>query len=365
MKSFKNYIITEADTKAAFEMETSIVNAANKDTHTSKMITKEAAQNIIRFLNSKGISGKGKMPASMYATNPSKWDKYFPGGRVPGATKTPKTDLIIGRSNISLKTGPAQLTSGGKGEASALFFNAIEQTGKRPDKLVSSIRDGISKIAPSTLTSVKGGVRDVLKSKKDEVLNKANELNKRLKEEIKNLFSSGGSVPIYFTQEAISGDIKFNHSEGAADYILVTDFKGQNNRLHRTNDKKYVNKIASQVKPDVRFKSVSEKIGGKKTGRYRYWGVVSLITEEVIDNDFNMLMEEFEHEGLLKEGIFDTIKQKGGEILDRINNVIDKLKDKITEYFMRAINYIKDSWDKVLEFFDLEVDISHRNYVQW
>ena len=37
-KSFKSFLITEADTRAAFEMETSIVNAANGDKHTSRNV---------------------------------------------------------------------------------------------------------------------------------------------------------------------------------------------------------------------------------------------------------------------------------------------------------------------------------------
>ena len=364
VKSLKSFLITEADTRAAFEMETSIVNAANNDKHTSNLIKEQSAKNIIKFLNSKGIKGKGQMPASIYPTNPTKWDKYFPNKRVPGSTKTPKTDIIIGNTKISLKTGPAQLTSGGKSEASALFYNAIERAGRKPNALISSIRDGISQLAPSSTTSVKGNVAQVLKSEKDKILLKADKLNKKLKEQIRELFSTGGTVSTYFTEEAMSGSIKFNNNLATATHILVTDFEGKNNSIHRTNDSKYVSKIASQVNPQVRFKSTSVKSGGVKTGYYRYWGVVSLVTEE-IEHDTNLLIEELNRENLLQEGIFDTITQKGKEVLDRITNFLKNIKEKIINLFNKAIEYIKEGWDKVLDFFDLDLDVDHRNYVTW
>ena len=39
-----------------------------------------------------------------------------------GSTLTPKTDFVIGNDKISLKTGDAQLMSGGKNEATATFY---------------------------------------------------------------------------------------------------------------------------------------------------------------------------------------------------------------------------------------------------
>ena len=364
VKSLKSFLITEADTKAAFEMETSIVNAANGDKHTSSLVKEKAAKNIIKFLNSKGVKGKGQMPASIYPTNFAKWDKYFPNSKVPGSTKTPKTDIIIGNTKISLKTGPAQLTSGGKNEASALFYNAIERAGKKPNDLISSIRDNISQLAPSTVTSEKGNVAQVLKSEKDKILVKANKLNQKLKQQIRELFSTGGAVSTYFTEEAMSGSIKFNNNLATATHILVTNFEGNNNSLHRTNDLKYVSKIASQVNPQVRFKSTSVKSDGVKTGYYRYWGVVSLITEE-IEHDTNLLIEELNRENLLQEGIFDTITQKGKEVYDRITNFLKNIKEKIINLFNKAIEYIKEGWKNVLEFFDLDLDVDHGNYVSW
>ena len=86
-------------------METSIVSSANKSPHKSKLIKKQASDNVVKFLKTKGITGKGQMPRNSYPTNSKKWDKYFPNGKVSGGTKTPKTDLMVGKARISLKTG--------------------------------------------------------------------------------------------------------------------------------------------------------------------------------------------------------------------------------------------------------------------
>ena len=353
-------LVTESDTTRAFEMETSIVSSANKSPHKSKLIKKQASDNVVKFLKSKGITGKGKMPRNSYPTNAKKWDKYFPNGKVSGGTKTPKTDLMVGRARISLKTGPAQLTSGGRGEALALFMNAIEKSGKKPDAFVKKIRDNIGNIAPSTVSSVEGNVRELLKSKKDEVLLKANKVNQDLKQDIRKLFAIGSDVAFNFTEEAMSGEIKFDGSEAYANYILVTDFDGNNNALHKTNDKKYIGKIASQVKPEVRFKTTSEKKGGSKTGFYRYWGVVSLITEDIVNTELDLLQEQ-----LIQEGLLDTIFSKGKQILSKINDAIQKIKNKIIQFFNKAIDYLKDGWHNILEFFDMQADISYKNNVNW
>ena len=355
----------EVSTSRAFDMEKAIVDGMNGDKHTVKSIDKKAVDNIIKFMKKAKVSGKARMPAGSYPTNSKKWDKYFPGGKVPGGTKTPKTDMIIGRHKVSLKTGPAQLTSGGKYEAMALYYNAVERSGKRPTGIVREIQEGLKNLAPSTTAQVKGNLGSLIKSKKDEIVNKANALNHKLKKQIKEQFASGGQIPYYFVEEAISGDIKFNRNDGTADYILVTDFNGINNRIHKTSNKTYVNYLAKQVRPEVRFKSSSQKLSGTKTGYYRYWSVIGLTTEQIVDNEFNMLQEELNQEGLLEEGFFDTLKSKGREVLDRINQAITNIKNKLMNFIKGVISFIKDSWENVLEFMGIEPEVSHNNYVGW
>jgi hypothetical protein len=362
MKTFKEHLITEGLTTAARGMEEKIVKGLNNESSAPTAI-----KNIVKFLKQNNISGKGRLPLSNYPTDPNKWDKYFPGGKVGGSTKTPKTDIIVeGKKTytISLKVGPAQLTSGGRGEAAALLYNALEKTGKKPDKIVQSLADGIQKLAPSSVAKVKGTIGEVIKSKKDEIISKADQLNHKLKAQMRELFSTAGPVAKAFTEEAISGKIKFMNNEGAANYILVTDFSGTNNQLHRTTDSGYVSKITAQVKPDVRFKSMSEKTSKGKTGYYRYYGVVGLITEEV-NNEMNLLTEQLELQNLLQEGVFDWVSEKGKSALEVITKTIEKIKNKIIEYFTVAIQWMKQSWQNVLEFFDLDIDVIYNDKVVW
>ncbi len=63
------------------------------------------------------------------------------------------------------------------------------------------------------------------------------------------------------------------------------------------------------MKLTVRFKSSSEKLKGEKTGRYRFWSVVSLISDPT----------------KLKEGIIDTLKSYVYKIRDYIDNSIYSL----------------------------------------
>jgi len=362
MKSFKQHLISEGLTTKARGMEQAIVKGLNNESSAPTAI-----KNIVKFLKQNNISGKGRLPLSNYPTDPNKWDKYFPGGKVGGSTRTPKTDIIVeGKKTytISLKIGKAQLTSGSRGEASALLYNALEKTGKKPDKIVQSLADGIQKLAPSSVAQVKGQLKDVIKSQKDEIITKADKLNHKLKAQMKELFSTAGPVAKAFTEEAISGKIKFMNKEGSADYILVTDFEGINNQLHKTTDSGYVSKITTQVKPDVRFKTMSEKTSKGKTGYYRYYGVVGLITEEV-NHEMKLLTEKLELQNLLQEGVFDWVSEKGKSALEYITQTIENIKNKIIQFFTIAIQWMKESWQNVLEFFDLDIDVIHNNEVVW
>ena len=52
------------------------------------------------------LTGKGRMAANVYPTS-KKWQSY---GK--GANDIAKTDLLVGKKRISLKTGDARLMSG-------------------------------------------------------------------------------------------------------------------------------------------------------------------------------------------------------------------------------------------------------------
>ena len=143
MKSFKEYYLVEAQTSAAMEMERVIVAAAGGPSYTprDKKITPDAGKKIVKDLK---LTGKGQMPKNAYDVT-SDWASYFPKG-VKGGTKTPKTDFLIGRKRISLKTGDgAQLMSGGPPEATATFYAACK-TGAVPIEGAIKTLEGLAEI---------------------------------------------------------------------------------------------------------------------------------------------------------------------------------------------------------------------------
>ena len=170
MRSYKTFVLQEALTSAAFEMERLIVSAAGGPAYTprDKKISPDAGEKIIKDLK---LKGQGAMPKNTYDVT-SDWAQYFPGGKAPGATKTPKTDFFIGNKRISLKTGSgAQLMSGGKSEATATFYAACK-TGNIPiEGAIKTLEGYFSQMMTSTLPDVKGDARTLVKSKESELIN--------------------------------------------------------------------------------------------------------------------------------------------------------------------------------------------------
>ncbi|OUW61751.1 MAG: hypothetical protein CBD63_00770, partial [Candidatus Pelagibacter sp. TMED203] len=171
MKTFSEHLLTEAATSAAFEMEKVIVAAAGGPSYKpkDKKIAPDAGDKIIKSLK---LTGKGAMPKNAYDVTPE-WASNFPGGKAPGATKTPKTDFLIGSRRISLKTGGgAQLMSGGKSEATATFYAACK-AGKIPIKgAVKKLESQFNSMMATTVPDVKGNARELVKNQKDELINK-------------------------------------------------------------------------------------------------------------------------------------------------------------------------------------------------
>lgn len=228
-----------------------------------------------------------------------------------GATnKTSKTDVILGDKKISVKVGNSQLMSGGKNESLATFYAAAKKVPNiLKTKEAQAVLDTFDKFVEVGYTK-SGGVEAGLKSGKDKVLSAGDKAHKEMAGKLEELFNKSPEFKIAFAQEAMSGYEKFGpNSIGSADYVLSTSPDFSNAKLHSTNDKGYAAKIADQMKLTVRFKSSSEKLKGEKTGRYRFWSVVSLISDPT----------------KLKEGIMDTIKSYISKVRDFIDNGVYSL----------------------------------------
>lgn len=335
-KSFKGYI-AEGRSRGE-EMEEFIVAAANGEPapQTKYDIPANAGENVIKFLKKQGVTGKGEVLGASNINVSKEWASYWPGN-VPASTKTPKTDFVIGKHRISLKSGSAaQLMSGGRNESLATFYTALKSVDgmqKDVEKRLITMFEGL---APASLA--KGKLGDEIKKGKDEMVNKANAAHKELMGELTKIFDSNSQFANAFAYEAMSGETKFGpKSLGSCTHFLTTSFDGKKNKLKSVNDTAYVASIASQMKVSVRFKSSSQKIGGKKTGQYKYWSAVGLIVDK-LEEDVNTLQGE-----VLTEGI--------------IRNVFNKLKAFIKKVFAKIKQYISNSFYNLIDFLDVTPEV--------
>jgi hypothetical protein len=357
-------VLHEADTSAAYEMEKVIVDGANDEGVESKYFPNapEIGKKIVKTC---GLKGKGEFPANSYPATP-KWNQYFEGGKAKGSTLTPKTDIIVGTDRISVKTGDAQLMSGGRSEALATFYTAAEKVER--DTFVENLGkklDGLMPTTDLTKLGIKGNkteLEDAGKFVEIEVLRRADEAHKALKEDLRALFKSNPAFAQEFTYEAMTGMQKFGNSEGTADAFLVTDFKG-NAKMHRINGSSdsYVAKISQQVKPDAKFKT-SQKTKAElktpsnpkgKSGYYSFWSTIGLGINMVVKEEMNNVNSD----EYLTEGIFDMFKW--------MKNVMKKALNFLKKYFNKIKKKLKENWSDVVAFLGFEIDITHNNKISW
>ena len=351
--------LSEGDTTAAYDMEKVIVSAAGGTPFTSKLIdnSEEIGKKIVTSLN---LSGKAYFPKNSYPAS-KKWNEYFPGG-AKGSTLTPKTDFIIGNNKISLKTGDAQLMSGGRNEATATFYVAAEKSKNQLDETVNELGRKMEGLLPSTdmrKLGIKGSKTDLQKAGKFaeiEILKKADDAHKAFKDDLRKLFSKNESFAQAFTYEAMTGEVKFDGSDGTADYFLVTDYSGnaQGHKVTSMTDS-YVKKIAQQVKPDVKFKATqstesqfkSPTNPKGKTGYYTFWSAVGLGVKMIVE-------EEIKNTDLLTESIFDVFKRAAKKVVGWFKSFFKKIK-----------KIIGKSWESLIKFMGLTPQVDFKNNVKF
>lgn len=303
---------------------------------------------VAEYLSKNGVKGRGEVLGADQMEVTKEWAKFWEGN-VPPSTKTPKTDFIIGKTKISLKTGgAAQLMSGGKNESVATFYAALDKTkGSMQKAMVTKLTDMFEGLAPSSVAAK--DLRNVIKSQKDEVVNKANAAHKELMSELGTIFEKNVAFRDAFAYEAMSGEIKFGGNLGTCSHFLVTDFDGKSSSLHSVSDKKYVSKIAGKMKVSVRFKttSVKQTSAGKttKTGEYRYWSVVGLLLDKMQEDISRMDM--------------NTLTE--GAVADFFKGVWDRIKAA----FKKAVSYINESVKNMFDFFEVQPEISFNNMVEF
>ncbi len=328
---FKQYLINEGRSRGE-DMEEGIISVWNGEQFpTGLRVDENACINIVEDLKKEGISGKGQVLGASTVQVSKEWASYFPNNKVPGSTKTPKTDFVIGKDKISLKSGGSgQLMSGGKSEATATFYTALNKSKTPEDDLINEIKGLFDGLMKSSITS--GKLKDVIKSQKDGMVNRANDIHKIFQTKLSQYFETNIPFRKEFTYEAMTGETKFDKGIGACDHFLVVSWDGLNNHYKKCSDNMYIDRIASQMKTSIRFKSTFVKRKGVKTGEYRYWSVVGLVINklnEELENDSNYLTEW------------------------SIKDTFNKIKKFIKSFVDKMVKFIKGGWSNLLEFMEL------------
>lgn len=316
-------------------------------------IPKDAGKKIVSYLKKGGIEADGWRiskgdTADKLATKgiqvTDKWAEFWAPGIVPSPTKTPKTDILIGDNQISVKMGAAQLMSGGPNESKATFYAALDSLKGTQDGVMKEI---MLKLDDLTKGAVARGTVDAELSRgKDVFLQKANDVNNEVKALLKKAFVDNPEFRIAFVREAMTGRVKFSTSSKAyAKYVLASDKSGDNVHLYSATDNSFLSKVASKTDVTVRFKSTSVKKGGEKTGEYRYWSVIALGVKK--------LNEEF--------------AQYDGQLLTEstLSDIFSKVKDYIRDLFIKIWDWLKAGVKNVLEFFDLEPEVDHTEVLEF
>jgi hypothetical protein len=345
MKSFKTFI-TEGGRSRGESLEHSIVTAINGKEKKQKKISLGVGKKIVKAAK---LSGTGEVVGDGGFEVTSEWKDNWPG-KVPSSTKTPKTDIIIGKKRISLKAGgKVQLMSGGKNESEATFRSAIQRTTSLDmGDIMEKIEKSILELSPAKLAA--GQIEAEKKKGKDKVLMKATRNHTKLQKMLRDEFANNEQFAFQFAKEAMVGQAKFGKkSLASCTHILSASFEGDDVHLIPITNKAYITKIANSVRVVVRFKSASQKKTIKgvktKTGKYRYWSVVSLIADKIV--------EEFELAGdYLTEGI--------------ITNIIKKIKDWVANLWTNKIlPWLKETANNIIGFLGLTPDVKFNNEINW
>ena len=350
MKSFKSYL-SEAVSKGE-DYEVVIVNAWNckqegkKTCKGTSAVPVTVGHEIVKALESYGFkSGAASRLGDDASEVTPAWSQYFKGGKVPSGTKTPKTDVVIGKNRCSVKMGVGQLMSAAKAESTATFYAAANKVKGGKADLAGQIEKQIKALADSTLASKKGEIAPQIKAGKDKLINRAEAAHKALMETLRDAFANDAGFAAAFVHEAMSGDVKFgSNSPARAKFILSTSADGKQVKLYDIDDTAYCASVAKKARVQVRFKTTSEKKGGEKTGYYRYWSVVALIMGKV--------EEEFASAGpVLTEGILSDI---WGKITAFISEIWNSIK-----------GWLQAKWENLMEFLDIDVDMVFDNAIEF
>lgn len=355
MKSFSEHLeepaLAEAARSRGEEMEYAIIAAFEGKSRTGTSIPisvgnkiRDTLVNRYRIKGPADSLGQANLPVTR------EWAKYWEPESVPGSTRTPKTDIRLGKYRVSVKMGASQLMGGGVNESLATFYAAADNIRGAKRRMLGEIETQISNLAPSSVAQ--GQLAGEIKKGKDQVVMAANAAHKVLQSLMRETFESNPQFANYFVHEAMSGDVKFgSRSPARADRILSVSPNGDKVEWYSIDDEGFLARVASRAKVTVRFKTTSVKTKEGKTGQYRYWSVIALIVDKM-NEEFGALERElpFLNESRVRDFITG--------IYDRIKDFIGKLWGKIRDFLAQGIKYI-------LQFLGLEPEVSFSDLIDF
>lgn len=264
------------------------------------------------------------------------WNKIFidmTGRGAPASTKTPKTDMYIGKQHISLKKkGGSQLMSGGKAEALAtVTFAYNNMPTKLKTRSVNKVLNELKSDIEKEFTKVKlpagkgigairkdiqGGTRSQFLKKMKTILTKSDKAHDKMTSAIRQLTE----IPEFknnMVKEAMTGKNKFSDNLSVATHLLV--FNENGNAKYTKIDDSYIKQVGMKTKFNINFK----KSSGSAFTSLR--GAVSedTIIENILTESFMDTETEFLTEGIISS-ITNFISRWVSKFIDKISNLIAK-----------------------------------------
>tara|TARA_Y100000310_G_scaffold267170_1_gene279037 strand:+ start:28 stop:1488 length:1461 start_codon:yes stop_codon:yes gene_type:complete len=274
------------------------------------------------------------------------WNDYFikmTGKAASAPTKTPKTDMMIGKKHISLKKyGGSQLMSGGQSETLATlgfaYKNAPDSIKSKEfdaawDSLSGDIEDkfiGFSLPAGETVTTIdQGSGKRALKK----IIQDAFTGQQAMTDAIRNILTEF-EIKKEIVKEAMTGNEKFTDKSAVSTHMMKFDVQG--NSEFTVIDDSVVTKYTNSTTFNISFKSSGT--GG------RAWTALKGIYKE--NYDLEQMIEEAMQETdqqLLSEGLFS----RGKKFIGQAMRVVTKW---IMIFLQKVWNKIKAALLKGLDF---------------
>ena len=297
------------------------------------------------------------------------WDSYFiklTGKPATAATKTPKTDMYIGKQKISLKKyGGSQLMSGGISETLATLGFAYDNV---PDATKSAALDAafknmVDSISEQyiktdlpmgvTIGSIKTEIKKGSKSILSNTIKKALANQKEMTNNIRKLMESA-EVKYAIVREAMTGENKFGGGAGTATHMMKFADNGRSEYVKISSG--LVKHYAKATTFNISFKTSGE--GGTAWTALKgiYSEDMDMSFDDELGNIITEALEETENEMQLNESIRDTINTAVNWGKDKIEKGVWKfIKKVLLNIWKRMKGWFMKGMEWVLALLGLKI----------